>query len=159
MDEAAAGLYGGRMTWSHQLAGEVQANHLRRAYCGRPLFLRSQAVLKIPCCQTAQGHRINGVNGCQGTLWSEELDDKELHGALGGECDLEPKGSTVSRTSSTWSTHPSTSTTSVVSHMVLYFFLRTTVLSCILTSVLRTFGFKTICVFQPARRACFQSEC
>ena len=25
------------------------------------------------------------VNECQGTPWSEELDGKELHGALGGE--------------------------------------------------------------------------
>ena len=43
-----------------------------------------------------------GINGCQGTPWSEELDDKELHGALGGEYDLEQRGSafflyTVSR--------------------------------------------------------------
>ena len=44
-----------------------------------------------------------GVNGCQGTPWSEELDGKELHGALGGECDLELRGSTVSWISSTWS--------------------------------------------------------
>ena len=29
----------------------------------------------------------------QGTPWSEELDGKELHGALGGEYDLEPSGS------------------------------------------------------------------
>ena len=34
-----------------------------------------------------------GINGCQGTPWSEELDGKELHGALGGECGLEPRGS------------------------------------------------------------------
>ena len=37
-----------------------------------------------------------GVNGCQETPWSEELDGKKLHGALGGECDLELRGSTVS---------------------------------------------------------------
>ena len=42
-----------------------------------------------------------GVNGCQGTPWSEELNGKELHGALGGECDLERKGSAVSCTLST----------------------------------------------------------
>ena len=35
------------------------------------------------------------------TPWSEELDGKELHGALGGECDLEPRGSAVSCTLST----------------------------------------------------------
>ena len=37
-----------------------------------------------------------GVNGCQATPWGEKLDGKELHGALGGECDLEPRGSAVS---------------------------------------------------------------
>ena len=35
------------------------------------------------------------INECQGTPWSEELDSKELHGALGGECDMEPRGSTL----------------------------------------------------------------
>ena len=57
-----------------------------------------------------------GMNGCQGTPWSEELDGKELRGALGGERDLELRGPTVS-----WDivdrglTHLSTpSTTSVV---------------------------------------------
>ena len=28
--------------------------------------------------------------------WGEELDGKKLHGALGGECNLELRGSTVS---------------------------------------------------------------
>ena len=60
---------------------------------------------------TARGHLSNGVNGCQGTPCSEELGVKELRGALGGECGLGPRGSAVSWTSSTWSTHPSTSTT------------------------------------------------
>ena len=41
-----------------------------------------------------------GVNGCQGTPWGEKLDGKELHGALGDECDLEPRGSAVSWASS-----------------------------------------------------------
>ena len=36
------------------------------------------------------------MSECQGTPWSEELDDKELHRALGGEYDLEPRESTVS---------------------------------------------------------------
>ena len=40
------------------------------------------------------------VRGCHGAPWSEKLDGKELHGALGGECDLEPRGSAVSCTSS-----------------------------------------------------------
>ena len=34
---------------------------------------------------------------------SEELDGKELRGALGGECDLDLRGSAVPLTSSTWS--------------------------------------------------------
>ena len=29
-----------------------------------------------------------GVNVCQGIPWNEELNGKELHGALVGECDL-----------------------------------------------------------------------
>ena len=32
------------------------------------------------------------MNGWQGTSWSKELDGKELHGALGGECGMEPRG-------------------------------------------------------------------
>ena len=54
-----------------------------------------------------------GMDGYQGTPWSEELDGEELHEALGGEYDLEPRRSTVSWTS-TWSAHLSISTTSVV---------------------------------------------
>ena len=34
------------------------------------------------------------TNGCQGMPWSEELDNKELHGELGGEYDLESREST-----------------------------------------------------------------
>ena len=45
--------------------------------------------------------QAGGVSKCQGTPWSEELDGKELHGALRGECDLDLKGFTVSCTSST----------------------------------------------------------
>ena len=41
------------------------------------------------------------INECQETPWSEELNGKELHGALGGECDLGPKGSAVFCTPST----------------------------------------------------------
>ena len=39
------------------------------------------------------------MNGCQGTLWNEELDGKELPGAAGD--DLKPRESAVSCTSST----------------------------------------------------------
>ena len=31
------------------------------------------------------------MSGGQGTPWSEELDGNELHGALGGGYDLEPR--------------------------------------------------------------------
>ena len=34
--------------------------------------------------------------GCRGASWSEELDGKELCGALGGERDQEPRGSPFS---------------------------------------------------------------
>ena len=37
-----------------------------------------------------------GVDGCQGTPWSEELDGKELHGAVGGEHDKGPRESAAS---------------------------------------------------------------
>ena len=42
-----------------------------------------------------------GMDGCQGSSWSEELDGKELHGVAGG--DLEQREPAVSWTSSTWS--------------------------------------------------------
>ena len=45
LDEAAA-VFGGWMTWSHNLAREVQMNRLRRMCCGRSMFLRSQTGLK-----------------------------------------------------------------------------------------------------------------
>ena len=48
-------------------------------------------------------HESCGVSGCQGTPWSEELDGKELYGALGGEGDLETRESIVFCTSSSWS--------------------------------------------------------
>ena len=114
LDEAAAS-FGGWMTRSHHLAGEIQEKLLPRTYCGRSLFLRSQAGFKMSCRQRRHKTiKAAGVNECKGTPWSEELDGKELHGALGGECDLEPRESAVSWTSPTWSTHPSTSTTSAV---------------------------------------------
>ena len=39
---------------------------------------------------------MGGVNRCQGASWSEELDDKELRGALDGKRDLELRGCVVS---------------------------------------------------------------
>ena len=46
----------------------------------------------MPC--RSMGAR--GVNGCQGTPWGEKLDGKELRRGLGGERDLELRGSAVS---------------------------------------------------------------
>ena len=43
--------------------------------------------------RAARGDRKSGANGCQGTSWNEELDGKELRGALGGKRYLEPIGS------------------------------------------------------------------
>ena len=40
------------------------------------------------------------MTGCQGTPWTEELDGKELHGALGCKYDLEPRGYVFSGTRS-----------------------------------------------------------
>ena len=34
---------------------------------------------------TIGGYLSNGLKGCQGTPWSDELDGKELYGAFGGE--------------------------------------------------------------------------
>ena len=39
---------------------------------------------------------MSGANGCRGASWSEQLDGKELRGALGGERDQEPRGSPFS---------------------------------------------------------------
>ena len=57
-----------------------------------PLVLRSIAVSPQPDCSkntvpstTARGHLSNGVSGCQGMPWSQELDGKELYGALDDE--------------------------------------------------------------------------
>ena len=73
-----------------------------RTNYGRSLSLCSEAVSRKP--EKSDGLRLRklrGVIGCQGTPWSEELHGKELHGALGGECNLEPRGSAVSCTLST----------------------------------------------------------
>ena len=95
--------FGRWMARSHHLAGEVQANRLHHTYCGRSLFLRSQAGLKMSCRQ--RRHKAigaMGVSGCKGTpWWSEQLDGKKLHGALGDECDLKPRESVISWTAST----------------------------------------------------------
>ena len=57
-----------------------------------PYVLRSIAVPSQPgWFEELAAKEAAEVNGCQGTPWSEEPDSKELHGALGGECDLEPR--------------------------------------------------------------------
>ena len=40
------------------------------------------------------------MHGCEGTIWSEKHDGKDIHGAAGGEYDLEPGESAVSCTPS-----------------------------------------------------------
>ena len=96
-------------TWHALLCGEVfvgaldeaSANFLwmddlRSPTCRKctdksftPCVLRSIAVSPQPGCfenvmlsRTAQGYQSKGVNGCQRTPGSEELDDRELNGAL-----------------------------------------------------------------------------
>ena len=39
---------------------------------------------------------MSGAIGCRGASWSEELDGKELRGALSDERDQEPRGSPFS---------------------------------------------------------------
>ena len=41
---------------------------------------------------TAKGYLSNGLKIVQGASWSEEFDEKELRGTLGGEHDLELRG-------------------------------------------------------------------
>ena len=55
----------------------------------------------------ARGDRKSGANGCEGVSWSEELDVKELRGALGSEHEPEPRGCPFFWTPST---HPSSPT-------------------------------------------------
>ena len=50
LDEATS-FFGRWMTWSYNVAEEVKTNRLRRTYCGRSLFLRHEAGLKMLCRQ------------------------------------------------------------------------------------------------------------
>ena len=79
----------------HQLAGEEQANRVRRMYSGQSLFLRSGWFGNAMPSRMARGCLSNGVDKSQGASWSEEFDD-ELRGALGGERDLELRRRAVS---------------------------------------------------------------
>ena len=88
----------------------------RNSYVLRLIAVPSEVRL-IRGAVKVQRHEIMGtvgINGCQGTTWSEKLGGKELHGALGGECDLEPRRSVVSCTSSTRSLSTFQPSTSVV---------------------------------------------
>ena len=78
----------GKMTWA-PTTGEGHANRLS-------IFLRSSRSKNVMPSRTTRGYRMPEVNGCRGASWIEELDDKELRGALGGERDLELKGCAVS---------------------------------------------------------------
>ena len=46
--------------------------------------------------RAARGDRELGAIDCRGASWSEEIDGKELRGALGGKRNLKPRGSPVS---------------------------------------------------------------
>ena len=46
--------------------------------------------------RAARGGRKSGADGCRGASWSEELDGKELRGALGGKRNLKPRESPFS---------------------------------------------------------------
>ena len=46
--------------------------------------------------RAARGDRKSGADGCREASWSEELDGKELRGALGSKRTLEPRGSPFS---------------------------------------------------------------
>ena len=56
---------------------------------------KSQADTRNRQRSTSRGYENCGGERMSGTPWSEELDGKELHEALRGECDLESRGSTV----------------------------------------------------------------
>ena len=109
------------------LAGEGQATRLRRTYSGWSLFLCSSWSENVMPLRTARGYLSNGVSGCQG--WTNAME----RGVLGGECDLELRGSAICWTSSTESTHFPRSTTRVVC-----WFLKGGVVHC--TAVLTVVG-------------------
>ena len=62
-------------------------------------FLTARPALNMPCQakgmppRAARGDRKLGAIGCRGASWSEQLDGKELRGALGDERYKEPRGS------------------------------------------------------------------
>ena len=70
-------------------------NRIHRTYSGQSLFLRSGPFENAMPSRTARGYLKNRVNKCQGVSWSEEFDDVELRGVLGGERDLELRGCAV----------------------------------------------------------------
>ena len=79
-------VFGKRRSRNIIFSREVQANPTK---CGWSLFLPEVRLMRGVV--KARRHMVvgaGGMNGCQGTPWSEELDGKELHGAAGG--DLEP---------------------------------------------------------------------
>ena len=113
-------IFGGWMTW------ESSTYRSGTGELFTPCVLRSITVSPQPSCfenimasTMARSRSSTGVNGCQGTPWSEELDGKELHGALDDECDLEPRGSAISQTSSKWSIHLLTYTSSLGGIMLI----------------------------------------
>ena len=115
LDEVA--VFFRRMIDSESLSCRRGTGESFTSYVSRSIgFSAARLVWKFRAVNSHEGERMSGMNGCQGMPWSEKLDDKKLRGALGGERDLELRGSAVS-----WniidleSTHFSTPfTTSVV---------------------------------------------
>ena len=84
------------MNRSHYLSEEV---HRRIVYAVRIADDRCFSADRLTrgTVKTRRHGAISAMrmDGCQRTPWSEELDRKKVHAALGGERDLEPRGSAV----------------------------------------------------------------
>ena len=86
----------------HQLAGKGQANRIHRMYS---IAVSPQQLIR-KCHAVDDGSRLSErMRGVKNAM---------ERGVLDGECNLELRGSVVLWVSSAWSTHPSSSTASVV---------------------------------------------
>ena len=95
----AEGVFGRRRTSEcHFSERGTNNSYVLRSIAVSPQPGRIEKIAKV---RRHESMKAAGVSGSQGTPWSEKLDGKELHGELGGECDLEPRGSALFCTSST----------------------------------------------------------
>ena len=86
-----------RITSEHHLPGEGQANRLRRTYFGRSLFSPQPAGFNIPCRQlTARGYANYENERVREHHGARSLMARNFTEQLGGNYDLEPRGSAVS---------------------------------------------------------------